>query len=347
MFIYIFNLVTILIASVVNKIYKNRLLNLFLFLLFLQLYLFVALRSVNVGADTISYLNFYENSYSFPLTNLTYARYETGFLFITNALSVLQNPQVYIASLALIPYIFFYTFIKKESKSPLLSLLLFICLGFYTNSFNLMRQFFAMGIILVSYRELKNSNLIKFTCLIVLASLFHVTALIFLPIYFIKDKKITPLYLLIASLGAIGLALLADSVLSFLLNQFSAIEYTIDANGGWNQFLLLVTIFFGSLYFQKKAIRVNPNNTILYNILAVGIFVQVLALNFSLFARVTNYFSMFLIVFIPEMLDFIPDKYIRALLRWLTIILVIIMYLMVLETDVSSILPYEFYWELQ
>ena len=55
-------------------------------------------------------------------------------------------------------------------------------------SFTLLRQFLALGIITFSYKYIKEKNFIKFLIIIIIASLFHKTALIFIIAYPIFNK---------------------------------------------------------------------------------------------------------------------------------------------------------------
>ena len=74
-------------------------------------------------------------------------------------------------------------FIYKESKYPLISYLLFISLGFYGFSMVCVRQAMSIGVLLLSYNAIKNHQLIKFLICIIVASSFHLSALVFLLIY--------------------------------------------------------------------------------------------------------------------------------------------------------------------
>jgi transmembrane protein EpsG len=57
-------------------------------------------------------------------------------------------------------------------------------------SMNIIRQFLAMSLLIYAYKHINSNSVIKFIISILIASLFHRTALLFLPLYFIPWKLI-------------------------------------------------------------------------------------------------------------------------------------------------------------
>ncbi len=88
----------------------------------------------------------------------------------------------------LIPISCYLLFINKENINASTAVLAYVTM-FLGNSFNIMRQAIAMGIAIFSYTYIKNRNFKKFILVIFIATNFHRTALIFLPLYFIYGLK--------------------------------------------------------------------------------------------------------------------------------------------------------------
>lgn len=80
-------------------------------------------------------------------------------------------------------------FIRRNSVDIPLSLTIYICLGLFTFNMNGMRQAMAMSICLFAYEFAKNRKLIPFVLTVLLAMLFHKTALCFMPMYFLPALK--------------------------------------------------------------------------------------------------------------------------------------------------------------
>ena len=80
-------------------------------------------------------------------------------------------------------------FISRHSENPLISWIVFICLGSMTFAMNGMRQALAMSICLLSYRYARENKLIRFLLLVLLAVLFHKSAMIFALVYLVRNMK--------------------------------------------------------------------------------------------------------------------------------------------------------------
>lgn len=80
---------------------------------------------------------------------------------------------------------------KRLSGNFSLSMFIFLFSGFYNNSLNMMRQsiaiaFFTFGILFIVKRKP-----VQYTIIIVIAFLFHSTAILLLPVYFLYNKHIS------------------------------------------------------------------------------------------------------------------------------------------------------------
>lgn len=341
MVIYWFNLVLIVILGIFSK--AKRFSSYFYFLMFFQLLFLLAFRSPSVGVDIPVYLNYFNDFKLYSFWNFEYSRLEFGYVFLNKVLSFINNSQVFIAIIGAIPLFIFFKVILKESKIPWLSIFLFITLGIYAQMFNVLRQVLAMSIIFISYRYLVRNDFKRFLITVVIASLFHISALIFLVTYLFRNFKIkyknTILYLIIAVLTYA----LSKPILNFILSRFSSINYEIKSNGGLSLLIVLIVILIAGLFFSKQVISINPRATVLFNILFLGIIVQTLALEFSIFTRVTAYYYMFAILFIPEVISSIQDFKIRLNAILIVVILTVIQYYISLIQDPNGIVPYIFF----
>lgn len=124
---------------------------------------------------------------------------ETFFLFAEHGFSTFVwilgrlklDPQSLIIASSLIISSCVMVFFYRHSKDSLVSVLMFICLGSFTFAMNGMRQAMAMSICLLSYAFVEKRKIIPFILTILLATMFHKTALIFSVAYlinFIKPK---------------------------------------------------------------------------------------------------------------------------------------------------------------
>ena len=64
----------------------------------------------------------------------------------------------------------------------------------------------------------------------------------------------------------------------------------------------------------------------------------------ALFTRVTSYYKLFIIIFIPEVIASMKDKNEKIIGILLVILLTSVQYYIGLRKDLSSIVPYELFW---
>ena len=95
---------------------------------------------------------------------------------------------------SLIILCFIYAAIWKQSEMPALTLLLFVLTSSFFLSLNIVSQFMAISICVFACTYAQERKPIPFFLLVALAACFHVSALIFLPVYFLPKLKIKPLW---------------------------------------------------------------------------------------------------------------------------------------------------------
>lgn len=345
MYIYWLNLFFVIVWAAISKLTGDKYYRIVHWMIFIQMYLLVCLRDLSVGSDTINYIWWFETSKTFPFWDFEYSRHESGYLLFNKVLSFIDNPQLFLAIVGFIPLFIVFRFIQKESRIPWLSVYLFITLGFYADVFNLFRQILALSCIIISYRYLKKNSLWKFALWTLAASLFHISGLAFIAVYFIKDRIPTFKNLYIYLTSAIILYFIAQPLLSVIINIFATRSNILyEAKGGVSLLLVLILILISGLIYRRDVISANEKSVILYNILFFAILMQVLALEFSLFTRVTTYFMFFLVIFIPEILSSIKDKASRTVGIFLIVLLTAIQYYLALGRDSSGIVPFSFFF---
>ena len=130
---------------------------------------------------------FYATQGANSLKELMDFRFEIGYVLLVKAISLLtNNPNYMFVIISFITLFGICVFVYKYSSIKWMSILLFISLGFYYTSFNMIRQFIAIAIVMLSYKYLIEKNFLKFFMIVLCASLFHMSALIFIPFYFIS-----------------------------------------------------------------------------------------------------------------------------------------------------------------
>ena len=176
-----------------NKLTKQFYRKLFFFTVCFTIIIFQGLRSFSVGTDLRAYLPSYLNIGHLPFNTFSYQNFEPGFIFLNKILYTLGFSKrgflFIVACMVQIPI--FYT-MYKYSSLPLLSILCYFAIGNFLMTFSGLRQSIAMAICFAAYGSIKTKNLKQFICMIVIASLFHKSALFCLslyPLYYVNIGK--------------------------------------------------------------------------------------------------------------------------------------------------------------
>lgn len=157
---------------------KNR--QFLLPVLFAILFLFLSWRD-GIGADYYSYKRFWEKK---DIANI-----ETGYLLIQNICKRVYDS--YPFTIAIFGLIAIYIkFLAFKKLSPLIFVSIIYYFGYYylALDFNQIRQGLALGICLLSVNYVIEESKTKFLSTILLASLFHISALVSIPIYFLYHR---------------------------------------------------------------------------------------------------------------------------------------------------------------
>lgn len=259
-----------------------------------------------IGVD---YIKVYDRSYHL-IANGSYdnqiIQFEWGFKQLCRILSLFfkESSGMFFVTSAIIILLFFKAF-KINSKSYLMSILIFFFGGVYFDSFNGIRQYIAIGIFLIAIKYVEEGKFWKYTILIAFATFFHTSCIILIPAYFLSKVEIKKEI-------AIGLAFIAFLIQSRLLNLLMTImafvpkynEYLVRNTLG-NQVsfstsgLVLSIIAFVVLLAVEKKMKESSYGKFLYNMAILGVVIALIS-GFLPFAdRLLYYTKSLYIISIP------------------------------------------------
>lgn len=275
----------------------------------------VAMRHPSMGMDlgynmSGGYLDsfdfFAEASWSKVFRNLNYLSYEPGFILFNKIIATIwNNQQFFLAICAVITIVPVGNLIAKKSGSPLTSFLVYLAFPIFTISFSGLRQGIAMGICCLALRCVQEKKVLKFILLIVVASLFHSSSLLFLiayPVYNIKMTKKTRLW----SLLAIPIILICQvPLLRLVLKLLGKSDYYIDNNGAY----LLLVFFVGAYLFCAMVSDDSDQECNGYlNLFYICCLLQTFGYISSIATRTAYYFMIVLVLLLPKAINCIEPK---------------------------------------
>lgn len=231
--------------------------------------------------------------------------------------------------------------IKKLSINYYYSVFIYITFGIYTFFFNGLRQGIAMSICFFCLPYLVEKRWILYFIFVVIASMFHISALVMLPMYYLVNTKFKLEYKVF---GCFIISMLASQILIGYLAEGNIRyeHYTEKAEKTGGYITLLFYTLIGVLLFvlgkkyRNFDIRFNKFEQILLCGLALVVPVSLLGTDPSGPQRVLYYFAGVVIFLIPYILREIKSAYFNMLFIFLSIV-----YFLLITMRFSNLYPYQ------
>lgn len=340
-YIFLFTIISFFIFLDISNMKENTKMYIAIFLgIFL-----VLLSSIrwNTGTDWISYYYFFIHNNS--LDEFLSGDFEIGYAVLNYSIkNIIAQYNILLGIMALSIICLKYRCIFLYSIFPLMSL----ALNFANSNGDLfpVRQTIAIAMILYSVHFIIQRKKILFIANIVLASTFHISALVFLPAYFIFYLNIRRRYLVIGAFVSIviGSTSIIENLLEYFVTQFAGNDFYVlfkisdylDAQKSGENFgaavsestanalgILRRCMFLPILiYFKNKFSNINQNYVGFLNLTCIGIFLFYLLYSVSatVAARLSIYYSLFEIFTIPYLFLLVQNNFSRTIL-WIICII--------------------------
>lgn len=270
----------------------------------LGVFLIILLSAIrfDVGWDYQGYF-----SALFPYPDIeTFERFEPGSELIFIIANYLQYPPTAFILFSIFTYIVVFHALIKYTKNPLVAIVVYISF-FYLNSLGVIRQGLAVAIIIEAIHFLLEKKYIKYIALVMIACLFHSSAIItilFVLIFKIVNKKtIIPFIVISFVFISLSFKIITDKLLPF---YSSYILNSSEYQGGslMRLFMLLLNIILLCRCFKYKSI----NNYRLSAICCIGtIFPFILGSHIG--NRIAEYFYLCLVYLIPALMINLKNQF--------------------------------------
>ena len=194
-----------IIVFLLNLAAKKRGKEYGLILSFLFLAVFVGISDMLGGYDRYIYSELFDNIaditnghgiYDEALIFRLFPK-ELGYINLNILISyITSNRYFFILTITFVIYIFYYISFKRYCNNYTFALLVFMGFFFFF-TFTYLRQMIGVGIAWIGIKYVYKRNFLKFIFCILLATSFHNSAIILLPLYFIPIKKFNPKFIII------------------------------------------------------------------------------------------------------------------------------------------------------
>lgn len=322
----------------------------------LMLPILIATYRYSVGTDYFTYLNHFQRTSKLSISEYIEVNgiSEIGnylLCYLGNKLGGYNTYLGIIAALTLIPI---YLFLKQDNFNINIgiSIFIFLCTGFMT-SFNIMMQMIAVSISTLSYKYIFRKDFFKFLLVILIASSFHSTALLLVPVYFLwvkyneKDLNLFNKRTLIL----ISIFLLFILNIEYLMSLLTSIEifsdysgYAWENNRGSNRDIILKFIVLVVVMILRKQLILQDKRNKLFIIFILLNFIIGLTGGFSPFIkRMGLYFEVSQIILFPTIIKLYKNSKERAIVGFLVLIyIVLLMTLTIYVLKQGHLIPYQY-----
>lgn len=259
-----------------------------------------------VGTDWLGYMEWYEYFKVVPLESLNKLNFEPGFLYLNYFLANLKLD--YTIMFFLVAFISWF-FLFKGIAAKILPLFIFFIFvdEYFFWSMNGIRQFVSISVFVYSVRFIHARNFKLYVFYIVLAALFHTSALILFILYFIPwDRVYKPkiwFVLFTVSLFLANTPIILNSIESALMNLGNSIPvlsvYLKYFEGGRFEastkevglgYFFKVIIAILIFYFSNSVIKKHPNTKFFFILFFFGSIIYNIFYMFPLIGRINLYF---------------------------------------------------------
>ncbi len=325
-------------------------------------FIFVASARFDVGYDYHAYSKTFTDITFAELEELETARFEKGFLIPQYVLNLITEDYIALfICVSIVIYGMIFWLIYKYSEKPWISVTAFLCFGIFFNSLCFLRQMIAAVIVAFAMKYIISNQPYKYIIMILLASTFHWSALVMIPMYIML--KIKPGYIY---QGAMAVLTILTCIFSKMLMNYAVdifymyrsydVETSVEASNGLTP---LYTIMFAVLFvlcfvFRNRLVEKNSANVVYINCLMYTVICEALGMRHAILSRFA------LLFYLPPMLFLLPDlvavireyvekkvtypkrrKAVSMSLTMAAAVYCIAIYGMLMANDYNGVMPYE------
>lgn len=306
----------------------------------IQWILISGFRSVSVGADTENYYNIFEHTklQSWGSTFRDIFAYlfqgqgdkDPGYTLFMKTVQVFTgNYQVFLLIIACIFMGLMARWIYRYSASPCTSYILFSTLFYSFYAITGHRQTIATALmVFVGYDLIRDRKFWKFMLVSFAAYFLHRSSLVFAMLYFIAALPVTLGYMIVCAVAVVVVVTLGKRLYGPIALWIGYSERQINyVGGGAEQYAILLVLLCILIWLLYPRIKNHRSDApLLFHINTLTIVTGLLVIQHHGFMRIQQYFSLFLMITIPEIINTVKREY--RLLVYMLFGVVMILYLM-------------------
>lgn len=317
-----------------------------------QWILLSGLRGLSVGPDTYAYFEDFQSVKLIRWDTIWYGFYDKyiqgasikdpGYPLLVKTFQLFSGSyQVFLIFIAVLFTASMGVWIYRHSRDPYLSFLLYSCLFYSFFAITGIRQTIVTALVVfMGYGLIQRRRLVPFVALTLAASTIHMSALFFLPFYFVYGLKWTRRSVVVFVLAAVLVPLVLPRVLTplaFLFNYGDYVSSHITVGGTSTYAVLISAVTILALYYRRKILAQAPEAEHSITAAALATVFTLATFVNQVFMRVQQYYALFLMLLIPQMISAFDKRERTVIYFWFTLVLVLLL--------VRTSPRYVFFWQ--
>lgn len=237
--------------------------------------------------------------------------------------------------------------IAKESQCIWLSVILYLFLGCWHFPLNIVKQGAAASILFAGYSFLRDRSFAKWVLACLIAAMFHITALLMIPVYFLVDAKISRKRTLLIILTGIAVWFSYDVLLEIVGTLKQGISVISENSKTFTNSVSLLRIMVHCIpvllyfVFTRRYDKSDPHFCCLFNMSLLNAVLNVASMSSIYLNRFCSYTNIFNILFIPMLFQPIKRKRSTFWIMPVALVLYFVFWLYDLYKGSATVM---FYW---
>ena len=329
------------------------------FLLLFPMFALTAFRASTVGNDTIMYLATYNAiSYCDTLSEaFASSRMEVGYVllnYVCSSLGCTYFGMQIIVSIFI--YYSFYCFISRFSSNICFSCFIFLAMCMVCGPMNVVRMYIAIAILLFAIPYLLQGRFFPFITVVIIATLFHFTASIFVMLYLFCYWRSRWKYLLLFFVTLL-IVFQGNAFFWYLTNFIGLYQgyldskyFSVDGNMAIYLnlgidccfFMLILLSGYKKHFFVQKRFLALSMECVCYNAFVLVLALDIIGLTNTIMGRVSGYFNFVYLLLLPMAIRIVKDVGWRFLLYVSVILMLTLQFVVIMEyrPNWNGISPY-------
>lgn len=338
-----------------------------IFLFLLPLFLIAALRDKSMGPDTITYFNKFYYLKSFEsLKTVKSSWMEFGYVAISYIIGKLGF-SYYFFQIVISSFVFFSIgkFLFSYSDNIPMACFLILANNSLFGMMNVVRMWIAIAILLFSIDYIKKGKIFQFLLVVLVASLFHFSAWLFIIMYPLARARLNMRRICILIIASVVISVFAMPFFTYLTNvigrygnYLTESRFNVADNMATKIGLVVNICFFLFASFVRLWESIDTPGEknfditevtfekISYVALTISLCISIVGLSNNIMGRVSHYFSVFTLVTTPESINRLKNTNNRIIMTLIIISMMFLKYYIIItyRPEWYQVTPYKMFF---